>query len=301
MSVALQQGQSAGPDDLTQLVYRDGVLTDPFSVEYEVYEVTTGTPALVQAREPATRSDTGIYYAPYVVPLAAVVGDWLVKWYIVEVGAGPELTMNLKFNVVDVTTVTSSPYDDCTLELLKLIRIVLRDNNPDRNYHFSPPTREKMLNKYTTKVGYLWEDEELVGHMQLAVCEANMRPPVGSFPTCLSEYCAGPYCFIPIIGGAASAVRAMATNWIEEEFSYSIGGVSLDISKANLYMSMKENLEGRFDQVVEDYLKNGGAYVIRGLSQGYYGIGFTAALGPALQRGTLSARSFVGNRSRRRS
>lgn len=298
MSVCIKRGQSAGPDDLTQVVYKAGVPVDPFKIEFQIVDFTTGVPIYMTGREAATKKDVGQYYAAYTVPLSAPLGNWNVKWFIQEVAGGPEHEMFLKFNVVEETVQTALEVDACTAELLKLLRIALRDNNPDRNYHFSPPTRDKMVNKYTTKFGYIWEDEELIGHMQLAICEANMRPPVGSFPTCLSQYCLGPFCFIPVIGGAASAVRALATNWIEEEFSYSIGGISLDISKANLYMQMKDNLEERFDKTVDDYLEKGGAYVIRGLSQGFYGIGFTAALGPSLREGVISARNFIGRAPR---
>lgn len=300
MSVCLQQGQSAGPSDLTQVVYRSGAPIDPFLIEFQILESTTGVPVAMTSRTAATRSAAGQYYAAYTIPTSAPLGDWVVKWFIQEVDGGPEVEMYLKFSVVTDTTVDTLGLDSCTSELLRLIRIVLRDNNPDRNYHFSPPTRDVMVNTYTTRYGYIWEDEELIAHMQLAVMEANMRPPIGSFPDQLCQFCQGPYGFIPVIGGAASAVRALATNWIEEEFSYSIGGISLDISKASMYMQMKENLEGRFDKVVDDYLDKGGAYVVRGLSQGFYGMGFTAALGPSLREGVVSARSFVGRSPRGR-
>jgi hypothetical protein len=298
MGVCLQRGQSAGPEDLTVYIQRDGLPVTPYSLVYTVYDRTSGSEVQYgDARQTALESSPGNFYAPVVIPLSANIGEWVIKWFIQETDTSTEITQFLKFGVVSENFTSDLDLSDCEKELLSMLRTVLRDNNPDRNYHFAPPTREVCTSEYTTRYGYLWEDQELLQHMQLAICTANMRPPTNSFPCTVAEYCAS-NCFIPVVGGAASAVRAIALNWIEEEFGYSIGGISLDLSKAGLYMQMKDNLEEQFNTVIEDYLKNGGAAIIKGLSQPFYGVGFTTALGPSVREGVVSARAFVNRRRR---
>lgn len=298
MSVCIQRGQSTGPNDLTVFVQNAGTPVTPYSLTFSVYDRTSGSEVLFgTAKQPATEHAPGHFYAPVVIPVSANIGEWVIKWYIQETPSSPEVVQFLKFGVVSENVTSSLGLDDCEQELLDMLRIVLRDNDPDRNYHFAPPTQDVCVNQFTTKYGYLWTDEELIAHMKLAICWANLRPPTNSFCTRLSQYCAD-NCFIPVVGGAASAVRSMAINWIGEEFGYSIGGISLDLNKASLYMQMKENLEDQFNTVVDDYLKNGGASVIRGLSQPFYGVGFTTALGPSVREGVVSARAFVNRRRR---
>lgn len=298
MGISVQRGQSTGPNDLTIFVQKNGLPVTPFALTFSVYDYTTGSEVLFGApNQAAVEEAPGHYYAPLLLPLSANIGDWVIKWFVQELPASPVVTQFLRFGVVAEDTQVSLNLSQNEEELLALIRVVLRDNNPDRNYHFAPPTREQTINQFTTRFGYLWEDEELLQHMKIATYWANMLPPTGSFPVNLAEY--GPndaFRFIPIIGGAASAVRAMALNWVEEEFGYSIGGISLDLSKAAQYIQMKDNLETEFKEAVQDYLKNGGASVIKGLSQPRYGVGFTTALGPAVREGVTSARAFVGRR-----
>lgn len=300
MSISLQRGQSAGPNDLTLFVQNAGTPVDPFSVTYSIYDTSGTVPVLFGAPNLIpTRVDVGSFYVPFVVPLSANVGDWVVKWYVQETNATPIIEQFLRFGVVAEKFASSLNLSQAELDLLGLIRVVLRDNNPDRNYHFAPPAGERTINSFTTRFGYLWDDKELMDHMRIAVMSANMKPPTNFFPAILALYpLNGPFTFIPVIGGAASALRAMAINWIAEEFGYSIGGISLDLSKAQLYMSMKENLEGQFKETLEDFLKGGGAAIIRGLSQPAYNVGFTTALGPSMREGTISARAFVDRRRR---
>jgi hypothetical protein len=268
----------------------------PFLLEFSVFDRTSGSEVLFgPPRQTALEANPGHFYAPVQIPLSGNVGEWVVKWFIQEGPASTEVVQFLKFGVVAEEFSSDLDLTQNEEDLLCMLRVVLRDNNPDRNYHFAPPTREACVNSFTTRFGYLWEDEELLKHMKLAICWANMRPPTNSFPCRLSDY-NETNCFIPVVGGAASAIRAMAINWVEEEFGYSIGGISLDLNKASLYMQMKDNLEEQFNTVVEDYLKNGGAAIIKGLSQPFFGVGFTTALGPSVREGVISARAFVGRR-----
>ena len=296
MGICLQRGQSAGPEDLTVYIQRNGLPVTAYSLVFTVYDRTSGSEVQFgPARQLALEYSPGHYYAPLVIPISGNVGEWVVKWFIQETDTSTEFAQFLKFGVVSELFQSALTLTQNETDLLNMLRVVLRDNNPDRNYHFAPPTREACTNEFTTRYGFLWEDQELLIHMQLAICSANMRSPTNSFAPKLSDY-STTNCFIPVVGGAASAIRAMAINWIEEEFGYSIGGITLDLNKAALYMQMKDNLEDQFSSVLEDYLKKGGASIIKGLSQPFYGMGFTTALGPSVREGVISARAFVSRR-----
>lgn len=80
-------------------------------------------------------------------------------------------------------------------------------------------------------------------------------------------------------------------NGIVAHNSYSIGGVSLDISKADKYQSLAQMAETQMDKATET--KKETVKFIKGLSQPRFGIGLTSAMGPRLGKGTLSPKSFI--------
>lgn len=83
------------------------------------------------------------------------------------------------------------------------------------------------------------------------------------------------------------------TNGILAHNSYSIGGVSLDISKSDKYKGMKDQAEARFkDEGKEVKLQT--LKIIRGLRQPKYGVGIRSAFGSFTGRGVLGPRSFLG-------
>jgi len=83
------------------------------------------------------------------------------------------------------------------------------------------------------------------------------------------------------------------TNGILAHNSYSIGGVSLDISKSDKYKGMKDQAETRFKDEGKD-IKLQTVKIIRGLRQPKYGVGIRSSFGPFSGRGVLSPRSFMG-------
>jgi hypothetical protein len=83
----------------------------------------------------------------------------------------------------------------------------------------------------------------------------------------------------------------MAVNWVLNEFSYSISGVSLDIEKSSKYQAVAEIYIGEWDKLVEaakDSIK-----IVKGLRQFRYGIGLTSALGPLTRPGIQSRRNLI--------
>jgi hypothetical protein len=88
------------------------------------------------------------------------------------------------------------------------------------------------------------------------------------------------------------ALQALRINWIQEEFSYSIGGVSLDLDRSSKYESAASSMSEQFDKMLEKAKAT--VNVVRGLQQPRYGMGIRSAFGPYSGRGILSPRRFLG-------
>jgi hypothetical protein len=87
------------------------------------------------------------------------------------------------------------------------------------------------------------------------------------------------------------AIFALMMNWVADEFSYSIGGVSLDIDKSSKYESLYQAMSDQFDKQLER-AKNT-VKIVKGLQQPRYGIGIRSAFGPYTGAGVLTPRKFV--------
>jgi hypothetical protein len=74
--------------------------------------------------------------------------------------------------------------------------------------------------------------------------------------------------------------------------SYSIGGISLDISKASAYEGLKGNAESQLDKLAE-YKTRTEKYT-RGLQQSRYGVGVRSSFGPASGRSVITPRKYLG-------
>ena len=294
MSVAFFTGKTLGSNDLN-ITIRDtiGTLIDPYSLFYAIYDNTTGVQVLIGS--PATTPvhvSTGQYYAQWVVPADANIGDYLIRWNIQETSLSPVVQSVQEFNVVAdnvITGFTGNPYTD---GLIHSLRILLRDNNPDRNYRFRPPSSERFIQSQTQVFGYIWEDEELLEYLYFAIDDFNTRPPVTDID--ISQITSGPmrrWKTAILLRAGAFACFAIAMNWIAEEFSYSISGVSLDIEKSSKYQSMKENYINEYDKVTE--AAKASIKIVKGLRQARYGIGITSALGPVTGPGTLSRKNWI--------
>lgn len=136
MAVAFFKGQTLTANDLN-IIVRDvsGVPTDPYYIRYSLFDVTTGVEVLIGSpdRIPAT-TGTGQYYVNAAIPLDANIGNWLVRWHFRETAVTPLIEVVQEFNVVADTvqlSVTGSSNHDI---FVRRLRIILRDNNPDRNY-----------------------------------------------------------------------------------------------------------------------------------------------------------------------
>jgi hypothetical protein len=221
MSVAFRRGTTTGPSDLT-ITIRDtlGTLIDPYRLQYAVYDKTTGVEVLMGSPvNIPVKIGTGQYYAQVVVPADGNIGDWLIRWTIQETSIDPVYQSVQAFSVVGDNTITSFTGNANYDKLLFSLRILLRDNNPDRNYRFRPPASEKFIQGQTQVFGFIWEDEEMLEYLYMAVDDFNTRPPVTGINIDDLFGAMGRWKTAILLRAASFACFAIAMNWIADEFS----------------------------------------------------------------------------------
>lgn len=135
MAVILR-GSTTGPNDLDIMVRNSGgSLIDPYRLEYAIYDFTTGLEVLMGSPvNTPVKIATGHYYALFVIPGDANIGNWRIRWTIQETVADPVYQSVEDFNVVGSNVIPSFTGDLNMDRLIYSLRILLRDNNPDRNY-----------------------------------------------------------------------------------------------------------------------------------------------------------------------
>jgi len=221
MAVAFKRGSTTGPNDLSIMV-RDsgGVLIDPYRLQYAVYDNTTGIEVLIGSPvNYPIKISTGQYYAQVVIPADANIGDWLIRWTIQELSTDPVYQSVQDFNVVGDSAIVSFTGDSNLDALIHSLRIILRDNNPDRNYRFRPPAREKFIQGQTQVFGFIWEDEELLEYIYMAIDDFNTRPPITGLEVADLWGSERRWRTAIILRAAAFACFAITMNWIADEFS----------------------------------------------------------------------------------
>ena len=298
MSVVFTQGQLLGRGDLDIFLSNaSGNPINVYQITYAVYFVDPVSQAEVligsNARTPVNPA-VGEYYAALQVPSNAAPGDYRIRWLFRETAASAQEGAVQEFGVVTVTsTTTESSYSGCVQDLINKMRVLTRDNNPDKNYKFAPPKSEGEVGCYNQVFGYIWEDAEFAEYLEIALWKWNAHPPETEELNNLDRLCQSkPAWKASILWGAlVNAAQALAYNWIVNEFDYSIGGISLNLEKSSKYMDLKQNAEEQWDKLVEAKART--TKYIRGLSQPRFGRGVRSAFGPFVGRGILSPRNFV--------
>jgi len=298
MSVTFRRGQELGRSNGLNIFTksRDGRSKNAAEIFYSVYDFTTGCEVLLHpANRIPVNSATGEYYASFIVPIDANIGEYRIRWYMREYVGAPQAQVVQKFAIVDNATqiVTVPGITPIELDLVRGLRIMLRDNNPARNYHFAPPAGEEAVNQFTRVFGYLWEDYELLEFLRVSNDSLNMYPPQTFYET-LDQLMQNHRNWRTLLftGAMVHAINAISLNWILEEFGYSIGGVSLDLEKSSKYQSMSNDAQSRFQEFVVAAKET--VKIIRGLRQSRYGIGIRSSFGPSVGRGALTPRRFLG-------
>jgi len=266
---------------------------------YDIFDFTTGIEVLLPPANRVPQNPTvGEYYADFTVPIDANIGDYRIRWKAREYLNSPVVNILQEFAIVsDPTQLVSLPgASNNQLDMIKSLRILLRDNNPARNYHFLPPSGEESVNQMNRIFGYIWEDPELLEYLRVSLDIINMYPPRTFYATLdqLMQQNAG-WRSLVLTGAMVYSLQALSLNWVADEFAYSIGGVSLDLEKSSKYSSMADAIDGRFKEMLSaDTGAKATVKIIRGIQQSKYGIGIRSSFGPSVGRGALTPRRFIG-------
>lgn len=221
MAVAFFKGQQLGPEDLNVCLENTaGTPSNAAEIHYALYDFTTGREALLgpPRRSPAC-PEMGKYYASIIVPLDANIGLYRVRWTFRETLGGPVHQAIQEFEVIDKAS-TTVDMTDLESDLVRRLRILTRDNNPDRNYRFRPPAHEETVSQFNRVFGFIWEDAELKEFLERSLDVIIAAPPRTPFQsiTALSQW--RPEWRTLLLTGAANyALLALMINWAGEEFS----------------------------------------------------------------------------------
>jgi hypothetical protein len=298
MATAFKRNQTLSRGDLDiYLTNSSGNISNASEITYALYYVDQGPPEVDVLIGPAQRTPEnptiGEYYASVRIPPSASYGKYRIRWTLKELVNSPEQTVVQEFEVVPDGATTIISLTQGEREMVEKLRMLLRDQNPDKYYHFRPPEHEANIGNYNRVFGQVWEDEELLEYLERSLDWWNMQPPeteeLGNLDILVSQKSAWR---TPVLQGAIQfAAMALQANWIVDEFDYSIGGISLSIDKSSRYEGLKSSAEQMWSQSVEAKART--TKYIRGLRQPKYGVGIRSAFGPHVGRGVLSPRNFL--------
>ncbi len=265
-------------------------------ISYDIYDYTTGVEILLPpAKRKPVNPSVGEYYASFLIPMDANIGNYRIRWHFREYVGAREVQVLQEFSIVsDPTQVISlAGATNIELDLIRSLRILLRDNNPARNYHFMPPSGEESVNQFTRVFGYVWEECELLEYLNVSNDSINIYPPMTSFQNLdqlITQY--RPWRSLLLTGAMVYALQALTVNWIQDEFNYTIGGISLDLEKSSKFQGLMNDANSRFQEMIIPAKET--VKFMRGLKQSRYGMGIRSSFGPNVGRGTLTPRKFVG-------
>lgn len=298
MGVAFAPGALLGRGDLDIFLTNSaGNVANAAEITYAIYWVDPGPPEVEVLIGSAVRVPVnpavGEYYASLQIPASANLGDYRIRWTFRELAASPQQQVVQEFAVVSATVAVSTTYSSGETAMIASLRLLLRDQNPDKFYHFRPPEHEGDIGTFNRVFGQIWEDAELYEYLLRSLDWWNMFPPFTGGTDSIDKLISDkPAWRTAILWNAIThATFAVSLNWVADEFDYSIGGVSLSIEKSSKYESLKQNAESQFDKATEAKART--VKFIRGLQQPKYGIGIRSAFGPHVGSGVLSPRHFL--------
>lgn len=297
MAVAFHPGQELGRGDLDIFLNNaQGNPTNAAEIFFGLYFVDPGPPEaevlLGDAQRVPVNPQVGEYYAAIRVPSSAVAGTYRIRWTFREFVNSPQQQVVQEFAVVESSALLAPQYSAAMTTMMNKLRMQIRDNNPDKFYRFRPPEHEGDVGQFNRVFGQIWEDQELAEYIEWAVDWWNMFPPATKVRDIEQLVRDHPEWRTVILWIAVShACFALMANWTADEFSYSIGGISLDLEKSSKYQSLKDSADQQVDKATEAKMQT--VKYIRGLQQPRFGMGVRSAWGPHLGKGVLSPRNFV--------
>lgn len=298
MAVAFKRNQILTRGDLDIfLTNSSGNVANASSITYALYFVDPGPPEtdvlIGDPQRVPENPSIGEYYASVRIPTTATYGRYRIRWTLKEFVNSNAQTVVQEFEVVPENSVLGPEMSNGEKQMVYKLRMLLRDQNPDRYYHFRPPEHESNIGSYNRVFGQVWEDAEFLEYLERSLDWWNLQPPetenLSNMDQLISQK---PAWRTPILQGAIQfAAMALQANWIVDEFDYSIGGISLNLDRSSKYETLKSTAESMWSQSVEAKART--TKFIRGLRQPKYGVGIRSSFGPAVGRGVLSPRNFL--------
>ena len=294
---AFYRGQQLGRSDLNLfLTSVNGQPSNAAEITYALYDFTTGQEVLLgPPRRTPSNPSAGEYFASVIIPLDANLGAYRIRWTFREILGGQVQQALMQFDCIDKVdgNTTALLMTSNESDLIRRLRILLRDGNPDRNYKFRPPAHEETITQFNRVFGFIWEDGELQEYIYRSLDDIISAPPRTPFASVDSLVQMRPeWRAMLLVGAERYAINALRLNWVSEEFSYSIGGVSLDLDKSSKYEGAYSAAVEMFDKQLEKAKMT--INVVKGLQQAKYGTGVRSSFGPYSGRGVMSPRKFSG-------
>lgn len=260
--ITLTQNKTLGTGDLS-IAVRDanGALYDPATITYSIFTApdVQGNQTLVGAPNlTPTRATLGQYFVSMTIP-TGMLGQFQLVWSLQQYAiTDPVDTIKVDFTVINIDPLAGSfeapsaiiaartGVSQRTAELVMYVRELLSDTNPDRNYHFRPPTPGKVVAGFNTRMGFVWTDSTILRMLDISIAQLNTWNTknlysfnVNTLPDDWGK-CAA-------IGAASKCLMGESARWTADEFGYSLNGVSLDLHKADGYRGLAESYKQEFE------------------------------------------------------
>ena len=264
MPVTLTPGRTLTPGDL-YIVTRDeaGNPVAPYYITYTLFATGSGSPVLMSnPRLVPQVSGAGYYFVNMTIPGSWAEGSYQVVWYMKQTVDSDEVTVTEDFAVQPVkpginlqapsVLMASTPATTANIaNVIMSVRELLSDTNPDRNYHFRPPTSARVIAGYTSRVGFIWEDVTIIRMLKVAIARINTANPKNFYGHTLESISTAEgevYAECAAMGAAYLCLTAEGCRWTADEFGYSLNGVSLDLQKGQNYLSLGAQYKTAFDE-----------------------------------------------------
>jgi hypothetical protein len=211
-----------------------------------------------------TRSSQGAYYVPIFIP-TTWRGVYRLVWNIQMFPTNPIDTVlevfvvqgidpaNPGFEAPSVIIATPSSISSIgaatpamIAKAVMYVRELLSDTNPDRNYHFRPPTPGRVVAGYNTRVGYIWLDASILMMLDMSISMLNVYNPMNLYNWTLDNIPVD-WGRIAALGAAGLCLKMEGNRWAADQFSYSLNGVTLDVNKSDLYGGLGETYMQQFN------------------------------------------------------
>lgn len=256
-------GRALTPGDL-YLMTRDasGNPVIPHSIVYTIYQVQDGIKSLITAPglTPVVSTDQGTYSVGMTIP-STWSGAYQLVWTLQQLDSSPVQTATEDFWIQPVkpgtnleapsvllapATVTQPQYADIVMQ----VRELLSDTNPDRNYHFRPPTAATAVANYSNRVGFIWEDTTVIRMLRIGLQMVNTANPKNFYSFSLdnmSQPSNDAFAECACLAAAYLCLTSEGCRWTADEFGYSLNGVSLDLQKGQNYLGLGAQYKTAFD------------------------------------------------------